>query len=402
VRSVEDALMDELRFRGVMTDRTMQMDWNYRLQDASHGKNAVIFNTPGYPNIMVHIKGETLKELGLSDTDEHLHPAFNINSTAIPQLYIAKYEATTVVDGETTYALSLKGRDPRATVSLDSAILYCENNNPVSEKGWHLMTNTEWAFIAAWCKKNGYWPRGNNSYGRDYVETDERGEPTYWSGEDGKTGRIATGSGPRETSAWSHDGTPVGIYDLKGNVAEWVSGLRLVNGEIQIIPNNNAADSSADLSAESVLWQAILQDGSLVVPGTADTLKIDNTTAGDSTATSHDVGGEILINTSVANQMYISGGAGDYGYSQTAFKSLTTQGGVTIPDILKQLAIYPIDASYNNEDIYVRNYGSRYAFRGGAYAFVAAAGLAYLNMGFGSSSTGQFLGFRSAYVPDLE
>jgi hypothetical protein len=401
VRSVEDALMDELRFRGVMTDRTMQMDWNYRLQDASHGKNAVIFNTPGYPNIMVHIKGETLKELGLSDTDEHLHPAFNINSTAIPQLYIAKYEATTVVDGETTYAVSLKGRDPRAAITFDNAVLYCENNNPVSEKGWHLMTNAEWAFIASWCKKNGYWPRGNNSYGRDYVETDERGEPTYWSGEDGKTGRIATGSGPRETSAWSHNGTPMGIYDLNGNVSEWVSGLRLVDGEIQVIPNNDAADSDTDLSAESVSWKAILQDGSLVAPGTADTLKIDNTTAGDSTTTHHDVLGDLIIGTSVTNPMYIPGGQVDYGYSVTAFKNVVAAGGVTIPNILKHLALFPLDTNYLSENFFARNYGERMIFKGGLYSTGVGGGVCYSNMQRGRTFADAGVGFRSAYVPDL-
>ena len=41
---------------------------------------------------------------------------------------------------------------------------------------------------------------------------------------------------------WSHDGTPFGIWDLNGNVWEWVGELRIVDGEIQVIPDNDAAD----------------------------------------------------------------------------------------------------------------------------------------------------------------
>ncbi len=397
VRSCEDALMDEIRFRGVMTDRTMQMDWNSRLQEASHGKNAVIFNPVGYPSIFVHIKGETLKELGLSATDERLHPAFNMDGVAIPQLYIAKYEATTVTDGGTTYALSLKGRDPKVSITIDQAVQYCRANG----SGHHLETNAEAAFIVQWCKKNGYWPRGNNNYGCDYYEAGERGEPTYWSAEEGRTGRIATGSGPRETSAWSHDGTPMGIYDLNGNVAEYVVGLRLVDGEIQVIPDNDAAADDADLSASSTLWKAILQDGSLVDPGTADTLKVDNTTAGDSTATYHDVGGNLQINTSVINRVYIPGGQVDYGYSLTAFKFITAAGGVTIPDVAKQLGLFALDANYQSDTVFARNYGERIAIRGGNSQSMSGGGILTMYLHGGRSGLASSTGFRPAYVPDL-
>ena len=84
------------------------------------------------------------------------------------------------------------------------------------------MTNVEWAYIALWCKKNGFWPRGNNSYGNDYARTEEWGEVTHiYSGT--TKGRVATGTGP---APWSHDGSPFGVFDLNGNVWEWVGGLR--------------------------------------------------------------------------------------------------------------------------------------------------------------------------------
>ena len=66
-----------------------------------------------------------------------------------------------------------------------------------------------------------------------------------------------------------------GIYDLNGNVYEWVGGYRTVDGEIQIIPNNDAADQTKSQAEDSMEWKAILQNGTLVEPGTKGTLKYD-------------------------------------------------------------------------------------------------------------------------------
>ena len=129
----------------------------------------------------------------------------------------------------------------------------------------------EWAYIALWCRKNGTMPHGNNNYGKDSAYTHEHGEES--SKDSGKTGRCFTGSGP---VTWNHNHHGDGICDLNGNVWEWNAGMRLVDGEIQIIPYNNAAmGSKCDMSASSTLWKAIKADGSLVEPGTAGTLKWD-------------------------------------------------------------------------------------------------------------------------------
>lgn len=60
--------------------------------------------------------------------------------------------------------------------------------------------------------------------------------------------RTLTGSGPVQ---WRHNGKENGIADLSGNVWEWNSGMRIFNGEIQIIENNNAAKSAINLGAAS-------------------------------------------------------------------------------------------------------------------------------------------------------
>jgi hypothetical protein len=53
---------------------------------------------------------------------------------------------------------------------------------------------------------------------------------------------------------WSHDGTEDGIYDLAGSVWRWVSGLRVLDGEVQIIPDNDAA-LNPDMGVNDNAWQ---------------------------------------------------------------------------------------------------------------------------------------------------
>jgi hypothetical protein len=205
-----------------------------------------------------------------------------------------------------------------------------------------------------------------------------------------------TGSGP---ITWSDDGSPFGVFDLNGNVAEWVGGLRLMDGEIQVLANNNAADNTKDQSAASSEWKAILAtDGSIVDPATTGTLKIDNTTAGNDTASSQDVGGDPQLNTVVANPMYIPGGQVDYGYSNTTFDALTVADGVTVPKIAKLLAIAPIDTNHGGDYFYIRNYGERLPCRGGSWSITSSAGVFSLNLDYGRSYSLSYRGFRSAFV----
>jgi len=72
----------------------------------------------------------------------------------------------------------------------------------------------------------------------------------------GKTVHICHGCGSGFVT-WSHDGTLEGVWDLNGNVWEWCAGLRLVHGELQVIPYNNAADPTCDLSPTFAAWKAI-------------------------------------------------------------------------------------------------------------------------------------------------
>ena len=124
------------------------------------------------------------------------------------------------------------------------------------------MTRTEWALLAQWCLCRGVLPRGNNHYGKDIHEHSFQAMPAAWK--DGRTTCVQTGTGPL---TWSHNGEPSGIWDLNGNVGEWVSGLRLVCGELQILPNNDGADICNSQAADSLMWRAIhAATGALIPP----------------------------------------------------------------------------------------------------------------------------------------
>lgn len=69
--------------------------------------------------------------------------------------------------------------------------------------------------------------------------------------------------------AWNYPPTPFGVQNLNGNVWEWSPGQRIVDGEIQIIADNDAVLAATDLAATGP-WKAIdAATGALVAPGTA-------------------------------------------------------------------------------------------------------------------------------------
>jgi len=281
-----------------------------------------------------------------------------------------------VQKGGTKDALSLRGVDPTTNINFDDSLAACANNGA----GFHCITNAEWAFISLLSIAQSFEARGNTDYGKSHERSDETGRPASQDSGSNDIDRTQTGSGPMP---WSHDGSPYGIFDMVGNIREWVGGLRLDGGEIQIIENNNAADNSVDQTAGSAAWQAILQDGSLAAPGTADTLKYDATDP---------AGVDVELDTVIDN--LLSGGD----YSRNYFNNTKLATGVTVPGLAKLLQIYPTSGAFSNGRIYMRNYDERLCIRGGNWGDGSAAGLLYSALSLGRSTSNGALGFRPAYV----
>jgi hypothetical protein len=345
------------------------------VEAASGGKNTVMYDDKGYPSVMVEIPRFNLEDINPA-LGTGVHPAFIVNGVQKGSIFIGKYQAL-VHDGR---ALSLPGQDPATYVNFDQSGVYCAAKG----SGWHRTTNAEWAAIALWCWKNGTMPRGNNNYGRDIDQKHEVGRLTQDGVVLGTSGtaRIATGSGP---ATWSHDHTPDGIFDLNGNVHEWTGGLRIDDGEIQVVADNNAADSTKDQSATSTLWRAIASaGGALVDPGTAGTLKYD--------ATGTTGAGDVQIDTVVDSQ---SDGTT---YAAGDFENVAADTGITVPELMLQLGLAPAGAALGGDDIYVRNVGERLPVRGGGWSYGAGAGVFGLNLSNARSYAYSGLGFRPAFV----
>lgn len=341
------------------------------VKEISGGKNIVLLDDMDMPSIYVPIYKMKNSDL-VSGLSQNIHPAFSVaeNGAQVERsaFYYSKYQ-NAVINGR---AYSLAHRDPKVSINFDQAKTACDAKGA----GFHLGTMAEWAAIALWCRKNGTMPRGNNSYGCDHGHTYEKGQEA--SKDNDKTGRTFTGSGP---ATWGHDWTQFGIQDLNGNVWEWVGGMRLKEGEIQVIPYNNAAlGADCDQSATSTLWKAIKNDGSLVEPGSAATLKYDW------------VSGNIQLTTGITNAKDEGNGA--------EYKNMTLASGLTAPELAKVLLIYPDEpgGDYAGDYHWMNNAGERLPICGGRWDTGARAGVFCVALNDPRSGANWGIGFRSAFV----
>lgn len=341
-------------------------DLKFSVEAMSGGKNTVILDDLGKPSVMVSVPKMKYSDIIDDGSDETL-PCFIVDGQELDQIWVSKY-INIVVDDR---AYSLPNQDPRTSIDFDTAVQVCRNKG----EGWALMPNGLWGAVQGWCLKNGFMPHGNSNYGADYTYPHEKGVCSY--SDDGvRSYRTGTGSGP---ATWYHDGTTTGIADLSGNVYEFCSGMRLVDGEIQIIPEGNCMKLDCDLSANSTEWRAIMPDGTLVPTGTEGTLKYNMTSA--------NVG--LCIDTKVD----YSG----YGYTSN-FTNIKAANGIDIPDLLQAVGLATIsNRSYGNGSACFNTSGERFPCRSNCPQGRNATGMSSLNVIDLRTSIYWLLGFRSVY-----
>lgn len=321
--------------------------------------NELIADDKGIPGVYVQ-RGRQILSYLIEGGDSSVHPAFLVNSKEISRLMIGKFQGK--VHNNRVY--SLPGEDPTASIDLDTYEKYCKGKGD----GHHCITAAEWAFLALLAKKNGTQPKGNNNYGKDASETTYMAIPTYSTS--GQINRVATGTGPK---TWSDNGELDGIFDLNGNVWEWVSGIRLVKGELQVIPYNNAADPECDTSATSSEWRAISATATdwanlFIVPDgkgtTANSIKLDYVSSHWQWATTITSQADSSRNAPFANT--------NFGSGVTDFCKM----------YLRAMALAPCDSDtdYGGDYFYANNGADeRCAYRGGYWYLGASYGVFALN-----------------------
>lgn len=390
--------------------------------------NVVKYDADGNPSIFVKFPKMKSSDL-VAGLPDHTHPAFIINDIEQDYILLGKYKAGE--NGVSGGALvSLPNIMPARSQGADQML----ERMKLAGEGITGMTVADYGFIKLLAQKNGWAPNGNTQWGQSHIKgtawqtaqavtvntvrafegylytcliahttaADLRPDiaPAYWkkgkrvggismdTGIDAvhQTGyRTLNGSGPID---WYLGNDAGNLADIIGSSLEQQYGYRIVDCELQILPNNNAADPDADLSESSRAWRAILPNSSndsyaLVQPGTAGTLHwnwLNNKITLDTVCSDYTVGAkgqnfkDIAINT--AHLPYV-------------------------PSIVKELGLVPTSANDTTAGYYYVNFttGERFPRRGGFYLDAGAAGLGYVYAYDGRGYASTYFGCRPRSLP---
>jgi hypothetical protein len=308
-------------------------------------QNVAVYDNAGIPSFMVRFKKERNKDL-FPGGSEATHPAFIVGGGEIDEIYLSQY-ANTIFNGR---AYSWPLQRPTTNITYEEMMAACFAKGG----GWHMLTAPEYALMVHDSKRKDTLPHGNTCFGKDWSHQGEKGIAFDNS-------FTLTGSGP---AAWAHDHSIFGVHDLCGNIWEMTAGLRLMDGVIEIIPDNNAA-APHDHSRGSKLWQPILHNGEPVK------FRIDDDA--------------VKLTTGEIERKWRSCRWSD------------VQSEIEVPEIVKALSLFQTDEKDGQAWLFVDTDGERLPSRGGGYSYPSYAGLGALSLAYPRSHSYDDIGFRSAF-----
>ena len=154
----------------------------------------------------------------------------------------------------TNIPVSLPGKVVWTDIDQPSAKQACANRK-INGVSCHLVTMKEWATVCFLTKLLGHDIRGNNNSGKDVRDADlwdNRGVP-----DSVQSGRVLSGTGP---VSWSHNGSADGVFDLVGNVWEWMD-FTITDGVYTHKKSSRINDSDGITAGDTVIEIDSMENG---------------------------------------------------------------------------------------------------------------------------------------------